>query len=92
MGGFSVAALLEPSFPEDCQVSDWEIGMCSATCGGGVKKLSRKVGMALDWGCEDCQPFQYTHGGIQEPPFWHREFKIFEDVGPTRDSDNFFGA
>lgn len=29
--------------PEDCQVTDWDEGMCSATCGGGKKTLTRKV-------------------------------------------------
>jgi len=29
--------------PEDCQVTDWDAGICSATCGGGKKTLTRKV-------------------------------------------------
>jgi len=29
--------------PEDCQVTDWDEGICSTTCGGGMKKLTRKV-------------------------------------------------
>jgi len=43
--------------PEDCQVSDWEAGMCSATCGGGMKKLSRKVTLSAKGGAA-CPPLQ----------------------------------
>jgi len=43
--------------PEDCQVSDWDKGSCSATCGGGVRTLTREVVLTPKGGA-DCPPLK----------------------------------
>merc|ERR1719440_1116493 len=49
--------------PEDCQVTDWDEGICSATCGGGMKTLTRKVSLAPKGGAA-CPPLQlHLHCG-----------------------------
>lgn len=45
--------------PEDCQVTDWEEGVCSATCGGGMKTMNRKVTLSPKGGAE-CPPLALT--------------------------------
>lgn len=45
--------------PEDCQVTDWDQGVCSATCGGGQKTLTRKV-LLTPKGGASCPPLSLT--------------------------------
>jgi len=45
--------------PEDCQVTDWDEGMCTKTCGGGSKILSRKV-ISSPSGGAACPPLTLT--------------------------------
>lgn len=45
--------------PEDCQVSDWVEGICSQTCGGGKKILTREVILHPKGGAA-CPPLSLT--------------------------------
>ena len=43
------------SCPVDCQLaSEWEVGPCSKSCGGGVKVLRRGVVVPGQFGGEEC--------------------------------------
>jgi uncharacterized protein YegL len=45
--------------PEDCQVTEWEEGTCSTTCGGGTRELTRSVILPA-WGGAECPPLKMT--------------------------------
>jgi hypothetical protein len=51
----------EKPWIQDCQVGEWEIGECSATCGGGERILSRPV-VADSSGGAQCPPLQSREG------------------------------
>ena len=48
-------ATIEPSYIVDCEWSDWIIGTCSETCGGGTRTNIRTEKVASANGGMDCQ-------------------------------------
>jgi len=50
--------------PQDCQVSDWDDGVCSQTCGGGQKVLFREILLPPAGGVE-CPPLKVEQSCMQ---------------------------
>merc|ERR1719160_2296668 len=56
----------QPLFVQDCEVSKWAAQECSATCGGGVQKLTRTIVMPPNGGAA-CPPLTMERKCADQP-------------------------
>ena len=57
-----------PAFLQDCEVTDWSADECSATCDGGIQKLTRAISVHPVGGAE-CPPLEMQRAcGEEECP------------------------
>jgi len=54
-----------PAFIQDCEVTDWQAGECSVTCGGGTQTLKRAVSVHPSGGAH-CPPLEMTRKCSEE--------------------------
>jgi len=55
-----------PAFLMDCEVSDWQAGECSKSCGGGVQKLTRAITVHPVGGA-GCPPLEMERTCSEDP-------------------------